>query len=116
MQKTTRSALMAALLSLATLMTQSSHAQDQEEGALELEGPSAAAEASPAPAPAPAATSTYDDEPTRSDAASSSSSGTPGDLRIYAGPRVGFGGGFRSSDGKVIYAARVTPGVAVGAD
>jgi hypothetical protein len=116
MQKTTRSALMAAMLSLATLMTQSSHAQDQEEGALELEGPSPAAEASPAPAPAPAPTSTYDDEPTRNDTVGSGRSATPGDLRIYAGPRAGFGGGFRSSDGKVIYAARVTPGVAVGAD
>jgi hypothetical protein len=126
MPMTTRSALMAAMLSLAALttqsMTQSSHAQDQEEGALELEGPSPAPEASSAPA-APAATESRYETP--SEAGERTSGGTaPSNLRFSAGLRIGVGGGFQPeenrnvspSNAKTVQPARLTPGFALGAD
>lgn len=125
MQKTTQSALLMAMLSLATLMTQSGQAQDQEEGAVELDGPSPAPEAS-APPPPPPSEPSANEMPSDSSAdnSASGSGSTPGNLRVFAGPRVGVGGGYKFEESaavpagvaRVIQPARVTPGFALGAD
>lgn len=54
------------------------------------------------------------DEPASDEAGASG--GNPGNLRVFAGARLGVGGGFRAPDSKFIAAARMTPGFAVGAD
>jgi hypothetical protein len=118
MQKTTKSAVLTVALSLALQLTQSSHgsAQDQEEGAVELDGPGAPSEpaaAADSVAAPPASEASTEPVPSEERATSGAN---PGKLRFHVGPRIGVGGGFRAPDSKFIAAARVTPGFALGAD
>ncbi|HEX6243276.1 MAG TPA: hypothetical protein VFZ61_20320 [Polyangiales bacterium] len=117
MQKTIESALAAVALTLVLAMTESgqTHAQDQEEGALELESAGRgedSAKAAAAEPPAPVERELPRDEPEEP----SRSAVAPGPWRAYAGVRLGMGGSMLFKDADLAYITRFTPGFALGGD
>ena len=118
MQKTTLSALSALVLALALTESSQTLAQDQEEGPVEIDGPSAPGESAPTAAesaPAPTRADTSEEEVASEP--SSRTSGDPGPWRVYAGLRMGVGGTITDKDqDSRPYWARVAPGFDLGAD
>jgi hypothetical protein len=117
MQKTTLSALSALVLALAMTESSQTLAQDQEEGAVEIDGTSASGESAPTAAEptAPARADSFGDEVPSEP--SSRASGEAGPWRVYAGLRMGVGGTITNKDeDDRPYWARVAPGFDLGAD
>lgn len=99
------------------------HAQDPEEGAVDLNEASRpnASEVKRADSAWEAPPGTRDSEDARDSASESPAESTvrepgPGKLRIFLGARIGVGGGFRPKGEEYTWTARPTPGAQLGAD